>query len=73
MVVLADNEELNSVRDLKDRVIGAQSISDFAGAQVQFYVMHENGLDYIMDPKQVVFTGKKQTQQEATVLYFRSL
>ena len=38
MVVRADNNELNSVVDLKDKIIGAQSISDFAGAQVQFYV-----------------------------------
>ena len=58
MVTLADNKEINSVEDLRDKVIGAQSISDFSGAQVQFYVMIQNGLDYIMDPKQVIFTGK---------------
>ena len=52
----ATNTEINSVKDLKDKVIGAQSISDFSGAQVQFYVMFENGLDYIMDPKQVSHT-----------------
>ena len=57
MIVLAENKAINSVEDLKDKIIGAQSISDFAGAQVQFYVMAQNGLDYIMDPKQVVFTG----------------
>lgn len=60
MVVLAENSEINSIEDLKDKVIGAQSISDFSGAQVQFYVMIENGLDYIMDPKQVVFTENQE-------------
>jgi hypothetical protein len=56
MFTRADNVNVNSVLDFKDKIIGAQSISDFAGAQVQFYVMYENGLDYIMDPKQVIFT-----------------
>jgi ABC-type nitrate/sulfonate/bicarbonate transport system substrate-binding protein len=58
MMVLADNGEINSVADLKGKVIGAQAYSDFAGAQAQFYVMKKNGLDFIVDPKQVVFTGR---------------
>lgn len=60
MLVRADNNEIDNVEDLKDKVIAAQAISDFAGGQVQFYVMKENGLDYIMDPKQVIFTGKQK-------------
>jgi len=47
-VTLATNQEINAVSDLKDKVIGAQAISDFSGAQVQFYVMQEAGLNYIM-------------------------
>jgi ABC-type phosphate/phosphonate transport system substrate-binding protein len=57
MLVLASNNEINRVEDIKGKVIGAQSFSDFAGAQAQFYVMQQNGLDYIVDPKQVIFTG----------------
>eukprot|EP00526_Cylindrotheca_closterium_P002165 CAMPEP_0113655642 /NCGR_PEP_ID=MMETSP0017_2-20120614/29831_1 /TAXON_ID=2856 /ORGANISM="Cylindrotheca closterium" /LENGTH=930 /DNA_ID=CAMNT_0000568935 /DNA_START=231 /DNA_END=3019 /DNA_ORIENTATION=+ /assembly_acc=CAM_ASM_000147 len=57
MLVLASNEEIEDVEDLKGRRIGAQAFSDFAGAQAQFYVMGEEGLDFIVDPKQVVFTG----------------
>ena len=60
MLVRADNREINTIEDLKDKTIGALSISDFAGAQVQFYVMHKNNLDYIMDPRQVVFTGNQE-------------
>jgi len=58
IITKADNDNINTVDDLKDKVIGALAISDFAGAQVQFYVMHEAGLDYIVDPKQVIFTGE---------------
>eukprot|EP00980_Cylindrotheca_fusiformis_P023386 scaffold10429_cov126-Cylindrotheca_fusiformis.AAC.17 len=57
MIALATNERVNDVEDLKDKVIGAQAFSDFAGAQAQFYVMGKNGLDFVVDPKQVVFTG----------------
>jgi hypothetical protein len=58
MMVLANNNEINYVQHIKGTVIGAQAYSDFAGAQAQFYVMDKNGLDYIVDPKQVIFTGK---------------
>eukprot|EP00980_Cylindrotheca_fusiformis_P020034 scaffold7117_cov104-Cylindrotheca_fusiformis.AAC.3 len=52
----AHNKEITSISDLKGKVIGAQSYSDFAGAQAQFYVMINNGLDFITDPAQVIFT-----------------
>eukprot|EP00980_Cylindrotheca_fusiformis_P025580 scaffold14127_cov102-Cylindrotheca_fusiformis.AAC.1 len=57
MLVLKTNRDIDSVEDLKDKVIGAQAYSDFAGAQAQFYMMRNNGLDHIMDPKKVIFTG----------------
>jgi hypothetical protein len=57
IITRADNADIDSIKDVKDKVIAAVAISDFAGAEVQFYTMHENGLDYIMDPKQVIFTG----------------
>ncbi len=56
--MLASNNEINSISDIKDKVVGAQDFSDFAGAQAQFYVMKKSGLDFIVDPKQVVFTGR---------------
>jgi hypothetical protein len=58
MMVLANNNEIKRVDHLKGKVIGAQAYSDFAGAQAQFYVMEKNGLDFIVDPKQVIFTGR---------------
>ncbi len=50
--------EINDVEDIKGKVIGALEYSHFAGAQAQFYVMEKSGLDYIVDPKQVIFTGR---------------
>eukprot|EP00980_Cylindrotheca_fusiformis_P005534 scaffold1172_cov115-Cylindrotheca_fusiformis.AAC.9 len=61
MMVLKTNRDINSVQDLKDKVIGAQAFSDFAGAQAQFYVMKTNGLDYIVDPKQPTISSLLQT------------
>jgi hypothetical protein len=58
MLVDADNREINSIGDLKNKRIAAVKISEFAGGQSQFWVMMKNGLDYIMDPDQVTFTGK---------------
>ena len=55
----ADKLDINTISDLKNKTIAALKISNFAQAQVQFYVMHKNGDNFIMDPKQVVFTGKQ--------------
>lgn len=57
ILTLADRDDINALSDLKGKVIGALEIGDFAGAQVQFYTMRHEGMDYIMDPKQVIFTG----------------
>ena len=57
MITLANNTAIQTVGDLKGKIIGAHSISDFASAQSQFYVMQKNNLNHITDPKQVVFTG----------------
>ena len=57
ILALASNEEINTIKDLKDKRIAAQAFSVFAAGQSQFWVMKKAGLDYIMDPKQVLFTG----------------
>eukprot|EP00980_Cylindrotheca_fusiformis_P014254 scaffold3774_cov126-Cylindrotheca_fusiformis.AAC.4 len=53
----ANNRKISTIEDLKDKIIAAQAISVFAAGQSQFWVMFKNGMDYIMDPKQVIFTG----------------
>ena len=57
MITLANKKDIDSVEDLGGKIIGAHSFSDFASAQSQFYVMQKNNVDYITDPKQVIFTG----------------
>eukprot|EP00980_Cylindrotheca_fusiformis_P012392 scaffold3043_cov121-Cylindrotheca_fusiformis.AAC.8 len=57
ILALASNREIRTIEDLTDKVIAAQAISVFAAGQSQFWVMSKNGMDYIMDPKQVIFTG----------------
>ena len=57
IAVRADNHEINTIQDLKGKVIGAAAISSFGGGQMQFREMQNAGLSYINDPKQLVFTG----------------
>ena len=72
MLVLAGNKGINNVADIRDKVVGAQDFSEFAGAQSQFYVMFQNGLDFVMDPKQVVFTGMSFLRIKYNGLYLLS-
>lgn len=37
----ADNDEINSITDLKDKIIGAGSVSQILGGQVQLYDMQK--------------------------------
>ena len=55
----ADNKEIYTITDLKDKVIGAGAISVIMGGQTQLFEMVKAGMDYVMDPKQVVFTGNQ--------------
>lgn len=51
-----DRDDINSIEDLKGKIIGAGSISMVNAAQTQFYEMIKAGLSWAMDPQQVVFT-----------------
>ncbi|CAB9502908.1 activated protein kinase catalytic subunit alpha-1 [Seminavis robusta] len=51
----ADNDDINTIQDLQDKIIGAGAMSQVMAGQVQFYEMLKAGMSYIMDPKQVVF------------------
>jgi guanylate cyclase len=56
IAVRHDNDEINSIADLKEKVIGAGAIIDLMGGQMQIYEMGKAGMSYVNDPKQVVFT-----------------
>lgn len=69
MIALNTNKAINTVSDLKDKKIGAQDFSNFAGAQAQFYVMKQSGIDFIVDPKEVIFTGEKNWHGNCCAVY----
>lgn len=53
----ADNEAINTLQDLKDKVVAAGHISVLMGGQAEIYEMEKAGLSHVMSPKQMVFTG----------------
>ena len=52
---LAERDDIVTIDDIKDRTVAATEMGDFSGAQVQFYTIHDAGMDFIMDPKKVGF------------------
>lgn len=63
----ADNFEINTIYDLKDRIIGAGSPSVLAGGQLEIYEMEKAGLSYVMDPKQMVFVFNQEKVVEGVL------
>jgi len=59
MAVRYDNNAINSIRDLKGKIIAAGGIVDLMGGQMQVYEMENAGMSYVNDPKQVVFTNNQ--------------
>ena len=55
----ADRDDINSIHDLKGKVIAAASISGLGSGQMQFLEMQRAGMSYINDPKQLVFTSNQ--------------
>jgi len=52
-----DNTAIQTIHDLKDKIVAAASISGLGSGQMQFLQMQEAGMSYINDPKQLVFTS----------------
>lgn len=56
IAVRNDNDAINTIADLKDKIIGAADVVHLVAGQMQAYEMEKAGLSFIHDPKQVVFT-----------------
>ena len=57
IAVRADNDAINTIVDLRDKIIGAGAIVDLMGAQLEIYEMgRDGGMSYVNDPRQVSFT-----------------
>ena len=55
----ADNDEVNTIADIRDKRVACASISGLGSGQMQFRLMQQRGLSYIQDPKQLVFTSNQ--------------
>lgn len=56
IAVRHDRDDINTIADLKDKIIGAGAIVDLMSGQMQIYEMDRAGMSYVNDPKQIVFT-----------------
>jgi hypothetical protein len=63
-----DNRDINTIHDLKDKIIAAGAIVDLMGGQMQIFEMERKGMSFFNDPKQVVFT-KDQRGKGAYRMY----
>jgi serine/threonine protein kinase/ABC-type phosphate/phosphonate transport system substrate-binding protein len=55
----SDNDAVNTIQDIRDKVVACASISGLGSGQMQFRLMQQEGLAYIQDPKQLVFTSNQ--------------
>mmetsp|Transcript_26441 Transcript_26441/g.44151 ORF Transcript_26441/g.44151 Transcript_26441/m.44151 type:complete len:1556 (-) Transcript_26441:105-4772(-) len=55
----ADNTEIQTIDDLRDKIVACASISGLGSGQMQFRLMQQKGLAYIQDPKQLIFTSNQ--------------
>ena len=55
----ADNDQVQTLQDLKGKTVAAASISGLGSGQMQFREMQNAGMSYINDPKQLVLTSSQ--------------
>jgi ABC-type phosphate/phosphonate transport system substrate-binding protein len=58
-MALANNTSIQKIRDLKGKSVAAASISGLGSGQMQFRRMIKEGMSYINDPSQVIFTSNQ--------------
>mmetsp|Transcript_2625 Transcript_2625/g.5009 ORF Transcript_2625/g.5009 Transcript_2625/m.5009 type:complete len:197 (+) Transcript_2625:364-954(+) len=58
----ANREDIQTMQDLKGKIIAASSISGLGSGQMQFRRMIEAGMDFMNDPKQLVFTSNQNSK-----------
>lgn len=60
IATLSNRDDIQSLQDLKGKVVAAASISGLENGQVQFRLMQDLGMSYLNDPKQLVFTSDEE-------------
>ncbi|CAJ1963241.1 unnamed protein product [Cylindrotheca closterium] len=56
VITHVDNNDINTLADLKDKVVAAVSPAALGGPLVQWHEMQKNGMSYLNDPAAIVFT-----------------
>lgn len=59
IVTRADNNNIQTIHDLKNKRVACASISGLGSGQMQFRAMQQVGLHHLQDPLQVVFTSNQ--------------
>jgi len=62
-----DRDDINTIADLKGKTISAVSITGLGACQMQWRQMIEKGMEFLLDPKMVIFT-KNQRKSVADVV-----
>ncbi|GAB5358576.1 hypothetical protein AAMO2058_000470200 [Amorphochlora amoebiformis] len=53
IVALKNRSDINTLADIKGKKVTAVSLDEFAGGQLQFETLEDNGLSYLNDPAQL--------------------
>ena len=57
----AERGDINSIYDLKDKIVEAVSITGLGACQMQWRLMTEKGMNFLMDPAQIIFAFNQKT------------
>lgn len=60
IAVRSNNTSINTIKDLKNKIIGAASISGLGSGQMQYREMSNAGMSYVNSPRQLAFTSNQQ-------------
>lgn len=55
IIAKADNDDINTVTDIKDKRIGSVSMTGLGSGLMQFRLLRQAGLHHLQDPKQLIF------------------
>lgn len=60
IATLSNRDDIQTLKDLKGKVVAAASISGLGSGQAQFRLVQDSGMSYLNDPKQLVFTSDEE-------------
>ncbi|KAG7373606.1 signal transduction histidine kinase [Nitzschia inconspicua] len=67
IITRRDNDQVQTIHDLRDKIVAAASISSLGSGQMQFLEMQKAGMSYINDPGQLVFTNNQRKVVEGVL------